>query len=280
MRPLSRRQKRWAEAHLVRGRLRAVARPAYHALLAAEAAAASLVSRRPEPVETSEVTAMIKTFERPRACARLVLSLRRLYPAMPIIVVDDSLHPAPIHGATLVRLPFDSGVGAGRQAGLDQVQTKFLLNLDDDFLLYRRTNLGAALDALLRHRELDLVGGRVIDLPLFITHDFRQASLFATGAQPKIAPGTRFGLVEVLDKVPNFFLARTEAVRAVGWNPRLKRLDHADFFTRARGKVVSGLLGDFRVLHLRDPFDQEYRAFRDDLGDDLAFLRAAYPSGQ
>ena len=277
MKPLSARQKTWAEAHLVRGRLRTVARPAYRALLRAQVGAASLVSRHPEQVDTSLITAVIKTFERPKACARLVRSLQRLYPAMPIIVVDDSREPRPIPGTSLISLPFDSGVGAGRQAGLEQVRTRFLLNLDDDFLLYRGTSLAAALDALNRHGQLDLVGGRVIDLPLFITHDFRRASLFPTKASAKIAPGTRFDAVEVLDKVPNFFLARTDAVRAVGWNPRLKRLDHADFFTRAKGMIVSGLLDEFRVLHLRDPFERAYRAYRDDLAADHALLRATYP---
>ncbi len=280
MKPLSDRQKQWAETHLVRGPLRIVARPAYRALLRAQAAAATLVSRHPEQVDASSVTAVIKTFERPNACARLVRSLQRLYPAMPIVVVDDSREPRPIPGTSLVSLPFDSGVGAGRQAGLEQVRTPFLLNLDDDFLLYRGTHLGAALDALSRHSQLDLVGGRVIDLPLFITHDFRRAALFPTKASSKVAPGTFLGAVEVLDKVPNFFLARTDAVRAIGWNPRLKRLDHADFFTRAKGKIVSGLLDEFRVLHLRDPFELEYRAFRDDLGPDHAVLRAAYPPAQ
>ena len=277
MKPLSDRQKNWAETHLVRGRLRTIARPAYRALLGAQVAAASVVSRRPETVDPSGITAVLKTFERPKACARLVRSVQRLYPAMPIVVVDDSRDPRPIPGTSLVSLPFDSGVGAGREAGLEHVRTPFLLNLDDDFLLYRGTHLGAALAALSRHSRLDLVGGRVIDLPLFITHDFRRVSLFATNASSKLATGTRLGNVEVLDKVPNFFLARTDAVRAVGWNPRLKRLDHADFFTRAKGKIVSGLLDEFRVLHLRDPFALGYRAFRDDLAADVAYLRSAYP---
>ena len=276
MKPLSDRQKAWAEKHVVRGRLRVIAKPAWRALLAAETTAASLVLSR-QPFDASPVTAVIKTFERPEGCARLVRSLQRLYPAMPIVVVDDSREPRRIDGTTLISLPFDSGVGAGRQAGLDAVRTPFLLNLDDDFLLYGGTNLGTALDALLRNSQLDLVGGRVIDLPLFITHDFRRAALFATNAISKVEPGTRFGEVEVLDKVPNFFLARTAAVRSVGWNPSLKRLDHADFFTRAKGRIASGLLDSFRALHLRDPFNTDYRVHRDDVAADLAFLRAAYP---
>jgi hypothetical protein len=278
MKPLSLRQKEWAERHLVRGRLRAVAQPAYRAVLRAQTAAATMLSRGPDAVDASVVTAVIKTFERPHCCLRLVRSLQRLFPAMPIVTVDDSREPRKIPGTMTVTLPFDSGVGAGRQAGLDAVRTPFMLNLDDDFLLYGRTNLSAALDALMRHPELDLVGGRVIDLPLFITHDFRNAFLLPTSAQSKIAPGARLGAVEVLDKVPNFFLARTDAVRSVGWDSRLKRLDHAEFFTRAKGRIVSGLLDDFRVLHLRDPFDTAYRVFRDDLGSDIAFLRQAYPT--
>lgn len=276
MKPLGPRQKRWADTHLVRGRLRPIAAPAYRLLLGAQAAAASLVSRPADPVDASAVTAVIKTFERPQACARLVRSIRRLHPAMPIVIVDDSRDPRPIFGAKVVRLPFDSGVGAGRQAGLEAVETPFVLNLDDDFLLFRGTRLDTALMALQQHQQLDLIGGRVIDLPLFITHDFRHAALFPTQTRPKIAPGTRFGPVEVLDKVPNFFLARTEKVRAIGWNSRLKRLDHADFFTRARGRIVSGMLDQFRVLHLRDPFDAAYRLFRDDVAADLDYLRSTY----
>ena len=280
MKPLSDRQKAWFEAHVVRGPLRPVASLAYRALIRAQVAAAGLVSRQPEPIDASRVTAVIKTFERTASCARLVASLKRLYPSMPILVVDDSRSPRPLARTETIVLPFDSGVGAGRQAGLDRVETPFVLNLDDDFLLYGGSRLGAALAALDQYPQLDLVGGRVIDLPLFISHDFHGAALFSTDAPSKIAPGTRFGPVEVLDKVPNFFLARTRSVRSVGWNPRLKRLDHADFFTRAKGRIVSGMLDEFRVLHLRDPFNTAYRAFRDDVAADIAYLRACWPAGR
>lgn len=275
MKPLGDRTKTWAQAHLVRGPLRRIFSPAYRAVLQAQATAAG-IGARPDPLDTSTITAVIKTFERPRACGRLVASLKRLHPNLAIIVVDDGRDPRPIAGTTHISLPFDSGVGAGRQAGLDRVETPFVLNLDDDFLAWRGTNLAAALDALARYPQLDLVGGTVIDLPLLIIHDFRTATLFPTSAQPKLPLGTRLGPVEVLDKVPNFFLARTEAVRAVGWNPVLKRVDHADFFTRARGRIASGIIDTFRILHLRDPFDAAYRVFRDDAAANLAYLRTTY----
>ena len=278
MRPLSERQKRWAEAAFVNGPLRPIASVAFRALLNLEAAAAARLPARDPDCGFSDVTALIKTFERPAQCARLIRSIHRLYPDMNVVVVDDSRQPRPISGTKSVILPFDSGVSAGRQAGLAHITTPFVLNLDDDFLLYGGSRVGAALMTLRDHPEIDLIGGRVIDLPLMIEHDFRNARLHPTAATSVVPTGTRIGDVEILDKVPNFFLARTESVLAVGWDKQLKRLDHADFFTRAKGRIVSGLLRHFRVLHLRDPFNAYYRAHRDRIDDDLALLAAKYPA--
>ena len=68
-------------------------------------------------------------------------------------------------------------------------------------------------------------------------------------------------------------------MRAVGWDAELKRLDHADFFTRAKGRIVSGMWEDFRILHLRDPFNTAYLAHRHDLARDHALLAERYSSG-
>ena len=46
--------------------------------------------------ELSEsVTAIIKTFERPKSLDLLIRSLRRFYPGLNIIVGDDSINPYP-----------------------------------------------------------------------------------------------------------------------------------------------------------------------------------------
>lgn len=266
----------WAKGRLVQGRLAPLTRGTYRAVIGLETAAASLLSRQHTPIEPGMITAVIKTFERPRSCARLVESLQRLYSGISIIVVDDSRQPRPIPGTNSVTLPFDSGVGAGRQAGLEQVATPFILNLDDDFMAFRGTRLDRALAALTNHPQLDLVGGRVIDLPFFTSQRFHRAGMFATQAQSIVAPGTTIGPVEIFDKVANFFLARTAAVRAIGWDPNLKRLDHADFFARAKGRIVSGQLDAFSILHVRDPFDRAYRAHRFDLAADYAHIIDVY----
>jgi len=277
MRAPGERQKQFAYRYLVQGPLRPAAKAAWYAALFLERRVSSIFGGPSSRDDHSELTAVIKTFERPSHCAALIASIRRFHPNLRIIVVDDSKEPGRYSDVEVVRLPFDSGVGAGRQAGLERVHTQFVLNLDDDFLFYRGTRLAEALQILREHDALDVLGGQVVDLPLFITHNFRDAQLHPHSQKPKIALGTRIGPVEVMDKVSNFFVARTNAIRLVGWDAELKRLDHADFFTRAKGRLVSGLWDRFRVLHVRDPFDSLYLAHRHNFTQDLAVLAGRYP---
>ena len=112
------------------------------------------------------VTALVKTFERPHILRRLVASMKRLYPALPIVVVDDSREPSSLAEVHTIPMPYDSGISAGRNEGLKHVRTPYVLVLDDDFVFYRHTRLGPALDVMGRQPEIDIMGGRVIDLPL------------------------------------------------------------------------------------------------------------------
>lgn len=277
MRALGERQKQFAYRYLVDGPLRPAVSAAWRAALFVETRLSSILGGPPSSADHSDVTAIIKTFERPHRCAALIARIRRFHPKLQIIVVDDSREVGIYPGVEVVRLPFDSGVGAGRKAGLERVRTPFVLNLDDDFLFYRGTLLAEAVQILRRHDRIDLLGGQVVDLPLYITQDSRDAHLHFHSKKPKLALGTRIGPVEVVDKVTNFFVARTDAVRRVGWEPKLKRLDHADFFTRAKGRLVSGLWEPFRILHVRDPFDSAYLVHRQNLAPDYAVLDERYP---
>lgn len=278
MKPLTDQQKEWAQDWLVRGPLRPVAHMALMAMLNLELATHALMSRTRAPdISLSDVTIVIKTFERPKRCQALIRSIRRLYPQLPIIVVDDSLHPARFEGVKNITLPFDSGVSAGRNAGLAAVQTPYFVNLDDDIIFYRKTLLSDALSLLQNHPEIDIMGGEVIDLPLYITHDFRCGMIHPTDALPVLPSGTRIGILEVHDKVAsNIFIARTDSVRKVGWDPKVKRLDHADFYTRAKGRLTSVHNPELQALHVRNPFNAAYLDFRLDLEEDYAYLRRKY----
>jgi len=226
--------------------------------------------------DCARVTAIVKTFERPAALRRLLESVQRLFPALTVIVADDSRTPSQVPGVRTLALPFDVGVSAGRQAALAEVRSEYTWVLDDDFVLYHGTGLARALAALDQNQMLDIVGGAVIDLPLGRLQTGRNAALYPTNRAPLAPLGSLIGGLPVRDKVPNFFLARTDRLRLVGWDPSLKRLDHADFFTRARGVLVTAYEDRFRCLHAQTPFDRSYMVQREALAADAAILKKRY----
>lgn len=222
------------------------------------------------------VTAIVKTFERREQLLRLLESLRRLFPNVPVIVADDSRQPAQHPGVRTLALPFDVGVSAGRQAALAAVNTEYTWVLDDDFVLYRASRLGRVLATLNQQPRLDIIGGPVINVPLVIKQSGAGSPIYYTEAEPLLPLGSRVGNLVVRDKVLNFFVGRTERLRLVGWDPALKRLDHADFFTRARGVLVTAYDDQFRCLHAQTPFAREYMRHRMALDEDAALLHARY----
>jgi hypothetical protein len=279
------RLKRTLRRTLTYSPLRHLAGPLYAGMTQAELLLVrALESAGPEPAldarRCQRVTALIKTFERPRALERLVASLRARYPELPIIVADDSREPSAPPGVELIALPFDSGVSLGRQAALERARTEYVWLLDDDFVLFHGTCLAPVLDALERHPEVDLIGGHVINLPLWRKSRSKPNGIYRTPASPVLPHGAYASGLEICDKVPNFYVARTEQLKRVGWTPELKRLDHADFFTRAKGILAIAYLDQFRCLHAQTPFDRNYMRHRLDCAEDRRILASRYrPSG-
>ena len=228
------------------------------------------------PHLNEQVTMLVKTFLRPRTLHRLLTSVRRFYPALPIIVVDDRPADQPIPGVETVIRPYDSGLSVGRMEGLKRVQTPYVLLLDDDFVFYRHTRLGQALDLIQQHATIDIMGGAVVNLPFFTTADYQQATVYPNAAAPTYPPGTHIGGLPTLDKVANFFIARTDRLRLVEWDAKLKLVEHADFFTRARGILTTVYNRDFRCLHARTPFDKTYMSKRNNYLPYVVYLQKKY----
>ncbi len=226
--------------------------------------------------ELDEVTAMIKTFERPKKIAGLVKSIQRRYPNLKIIVVDDSKQPGKLPGVETIVLPYDSGVSAGRNAGLSVVATKYMLCLDDDFIFSRKTNLLKVISVMEENPDIDILAGEVIYLPLRIVHDYSQTPVFPTGEKPLHEPGARIGGYPVHLKVPNFYIGRTDSVRRVGWDDNLKRMDHADFFSRAVGVLTCVQDSSFKVLHYPTYFNKNYMERKNDNQHDAMVLHHKY----
>lgn len=172
------------------------------------------------------ITAIIKTFERPAAVQRLVQSIRLYYPDLRILVGDDSKDPQPVEGAELLALPHDIGLSAGRNRLVDAVETEYTLLLDDDFVFEPSTRIELLFAPL--EAGFDLASGRVSNEDyhgLLMRNGQTLHYLFRE--KRRVQRG-----YPVYDMTWNFFLARTEALRAVRWDEELKLAEHTDFFLR------------------------------------------------
>ncbi len=250
------------------GRYRRYAKPVYDAVITAELAGYRLLSwvRSVDHPDPSKLTIIIKTFERADALSRLVTSIQRRYPTLPIVVVDDSQEPKPVAGVKTIIMPFDSGISAGRNRALDEIDTPYFLLLDDDFIFSYHQQLEPLIALMEQNREIDIIGGRCIDLPLLIQHRFQNSPLHPTDAAPKTPLGTTYACgaqtCTVVDKVQNYFVGRTETIRQVKWNPALKVQEHTEFFTRARGQLTTVFHPTMRVVHAKTPFNLAYMVMR------------------
>jgi glycosyltransferase involved in cell wall biosynthesis len=184
------------------------------------------------------VTFIVKAFERRLCLARLLDSTAAVYPNVPVIVLDDSsaplLNTSELSAATqrlpylrYILSPFDVGLAAGRNALVDEVTTPFVLLLDDDFILEAGSGIERLQDVLERG-VFDLAGGCIDS-----AHGY---SLLRSNAQLEVrADIACVGQADrppvwqtpdlscwQVDMINNFFLARTDFLRQVRWDPRLK----------------------------------------------------------
>jgi len=210
--------------------------------------------------DLTQVTAVVKTFERPKCLDRLVRSLRRHYPQMPILVGDDSFNPRPRRDVDYVKLPADMGLSAGRNALLARVRTPYFLLLDDD-LEIRRTTCLEQLLAPVAGDQLDLAGGDYLRcrtrLGLFTRRrpqPYHGTFLLEKNRLTMVAgPRSDGDGFQWCDIVHNFFIARTSKIRALGgWDADLMLDEHEEFFLRAqRYGLRVGFCRDVVAWHWR-----------------------------
>ncbi|HZG57923.1 glycosyltransferase family 2 protein [Paenibacillus sp.] len=208
-----------------------------------------------------QVTAIIKTFERPHCLDRLIASIREYYPEMPIIVADDSRRPAVRNDVEYHVLPKDSGLSRGRNYLVKQVKTPYTLLLDDDFCFIRETDIGKLLRAM-KAGGFDIVGGRYLE-PKGVRNSQGTFKL-SRGVLHYLVKsrGKKAGLPRY-DIVNNFFLARTEALRRCRWDDRLKTGgQHLDFFLQHKGKLKVAMHPGVFVYHTNDRSSETYVKFR------------------
>lgn len=231
-----------------------------------------------------EATVVVKTFQRPEALLRLIGSIRRFYPEIAVHVVDDSerpLEPVPDGITRYRRLPFNSlGVSAGRNLGLREVETEYVLFCDDDMVFGRRTDLAKMLRTLVSTR-FDLVSCMWMDHEPWrsIPRGFRRYEGILDVEDGVLVHrlGATRGTVDglpVFDIVHQFFVAAVETLGPDPWNPRMKVAgEHVDFFLglRERGLLCTRL-PDVVVDHYPQ-LPPEYFPFRSETKADVELLR-------
>jgi GT2 family glycosyltransferase len=185
----------------------------------------------------NQITAVIKTFERPDKLHKLVKSIRQYYPHLLIIIIDDSRVPSTQawdNHCQYIFTEYDIGLSEGRNRGVALVDTPYTLLLDDDFQFTKKTKIEKFLK-ILDSTKFDLIGGDVVDFGI-LTRFFRgylKIENFHLYLENEPNPIKLEGLPKY-DFVINFFLARTSLLRDHPWDPDLKIREHEVFFWRLK----------------------------------------------
>lgn len=204
------------------------------------------------------VTITTKTFLRYDKLKDLIDSIRKFYPTVTIVIADDNEHPQPVRGPHIEHyiMPFGKGWFAGRNLAVSQVITKYVLWVDDDFIFTSNTKLEKMVD-ILEKTTLDLVSGAVREVTGY-TATYRHTMSVEDGGVEGNCLHIRQGYHHAIEGFPNcvvadaainFFMASTEKVRQVGFDPRLARRGHFEFFIDGMGSLHVGSCSDIIVNH-------------------------------
>jgi len=192
-----------------------------------------------------KLTITIKAFERPKSLRRLLKSIQRFYPEMPILVADDSFRKRPPNDVRYLPLPPDVGLSAGRNALVEAVETPYFLLLEDDFQFTADTVLERLLEGVETY-DLAVVAGDCVSHRRrgFRLHRWQEkicAKMHFEANHLRLEPGyyEQLGPYYRCDMVTNFFVADTQVIRNVGgWDPELKIQEHEEFFVRLKKNRV------------------------------------------
>ncbi|XP_066497765.1 beta-1,4 N-acetylgalactosaminyltransferase 2-like [Hoplias malabaricus] len=217
----------------------------------------------------SLVTIATKTFLRYGELNVLISSIRRFYPDIKIIVADDSLKPENVSGTNIEHyiMPPAQGWFAGRNLALSQVTSKYFLWVDDDFVFHEKTRIESFVEVLEAVPELDVLGGDVDGNQFFFSLMYEEGDEEEGGCMSRIhgkvhGPVPGFSGCFFVDGVVNFFLARTDAVRRVGFDPFLKRVAHTEFFIDGLGTLLVASCKGLTVGHQKRRGLSEYSKYR------------------
>ncbi|XP_066444042.1 beta-1,4 N-acetylgalactosaminyltransferase 2-like isoform X1 [Eleutherodactylus coqui] len=225
------------------------------------------------------VTITTKTFLRYDKLRTMLRSIRQFYPDMKVIVADDNETPEKIDDPNVEQyiMPFAKGWFAGRNLAMSQVTTKYFLWVDDDFLFTSDTKIEKLVDVL-EATDLDLVGGNVagnhFSFKLILEEGGDDGDcLHWKGGGYHTIPG--FPNCILTGGVVNFFLAHTNRILGVGFDPKLSRVAHTEFFIDALGRLKVGSCSHVSIGHQEKEkegkLNIKYNSFRENTAEQQKF---------
>lgn len=228
-----------------------------------------------------DVTALIKTFNRPKSLQLLVSSIKYYFPELKIVIVDDGTKTISCNFGSNVfyyHTDHDIGLSAGRNLGIEKIRTKYVLLLDDDFLFTGKTKIQRMYE-ILESTEFSIVGGALLDNG-YVTRRFHGCFGGGDGIlhlQIESNKGHMQGY-PVYDFVLNFFMGRMDHIKTVLWDKDLKLGEHEDFFLRfgKRGYKTTSLPDVFADHY--PIVEGKYKEKRDRIEEyhQLFFLKSGY----
>lgn len=210
----------------------------------------------------TDITIIIKTFNRKEALIKLLKSVEKLKMTYPIAIADDSEKPYkdeilrafPNMNISYYELPFDSGLSYGRNFLLNHISTGLFLLCDDDFYFDKRADIEGAKQLLLNN-DVDILSGVIynffkvannLDKFLMTTQHlysrgFKQTYVGYFKIEGKVVNldiKTRSSDDFIrCDTVHNFFIGNKNTILDIGgWDNNLKLHEHEEFFLRAKEK--------------------------------------------
>lgn len=246
-----------------------------------------------------DVTIIIKAFLRQNCVIRLLKSILKFAPKCPIIIFDDGndanqnkkqiidMFANILNIKYIVSEEENVGLSKGRNVLVDNVQTKYFVLCDDDFIFFKQTNIILA-KRLLEQSNYDILGGLCLHAyRINYGTRFQNIELFFRKLQKlfyhyrKVGYKGRIDIngeeVEiVIDKLDyarkeiyntdiceNFFIAKTKVVRNIRWTDKLKMNEHEDFFIKAKkANVKIGVTSLFKVYHFPET-NRKFKSIRD-----------------
>lgn len=205
------------------------------------------------------ITCIIKTFKRPEKLNNLVNSILEFYPDIKIIILNDDIEKmnSKEKNIKIINTEFDIGVSKGRNILVDNVETKYFITLDDDFLFTKETKL-ENFYKIMESSDLSILSGKVRNKALMNKISIQNSDKgdivkFLKGyySLECCKPDKKLEYF-ITDYVYQFFIARTEEFKSkcIKWDEKIKIGEHSYFFYNIRKNFPDVKVGHTNLVNV------------------------------